>query len=78
MTLNQNIIERIFSSEQSKGRDSWDDAIYFVQRHAGEFGGEDAARELMDAFERAQRDGLPFTKDPSQVSEVLQKVKTQV
>jgi hypothetical protein len=72
-TFDQGIIEKMFTAPGSEDWDSWDDAFQWVKECPDQAGGRAAAQRLMEALDRTQRHGVPFTRDVRKALETLQR-----
>jgi len=61
--IDQNVIEKLFTAPGSEDWDSWDDAFQSVKKRPSQVGGRATAQRLMEALDRTQRHGVPFTHD---------------
>jgi hypothetical protein len=71
--IDRHIIEKMFTAPGSEGWDSWDDAFQWVKERPDQVGGRAAAQRLMEALDRTQRHGVPFTRDVQKALGALQR-----
>jgi hypothetical protein len=71
--IDQGIIEKIFTAPGSEAWDSWDDAFQWVKERPSRVGGPAMAQRLMEALDRTQRHGVPFTRDSQKAFEAVQR-----
>jgi hypothetical protein len=70
-TFNEKVITTIVSAPGSEDWNSWDDAYHWVSEHPRQVGGRGIAWRFMEALERAQRHGVPFTRDPERAVQAV-------
>jgi len=71
--IDRNIIEKMFMAPGSEDWDSWDDAFQWVKERPDQVGGRASAQRLMEALDRTQRHGVPFTRDVQKALGTLQR-----
>ena len=71
--INRTVIEQMFAAPDSAGWDSWDDAFQWVKERPDQVGGRATAHGLMEALDRTQRHGVPFTRDVQKALRALQR-----
>ena len=71
-TFNERVIETIVSAPGSENWDSWDDAYHWVSEHPDLVGGRGIAWRFMEALDRTQRHGVPFTRDRQKAIDAIQ------
>jgi hypothetical protein len=71
--IDRDIIEKMFTRPGSEGWDSWDDAFQWVKERPDQVGGRATAQRLMEALDRTQRHGVPFTRDVHKALEAVQR-----
>ena len=70
--FNEQVIETIMSAPDAEAWDSWDDAYHWVNEHPERVGGRGIAWRFMEALDRTQRHGVPFTHDPQKAVQAIQ------
>jgi hypothetical protein len=71
--IDRNLIEKLFTAPGSESWRSWDDVFHWVEERPDRVGGGSTARRLMEALDRTQRHGVPFTRDIQKALSVLQR-----
>jgi hypothetical protein len=71
--IDRNLIEKLFTAPGSESWDSWDDAFQWVKERPDQVGGRAPAQRLMEALDRTQRHGVPFTRDVQKALGALQR-----
>jgi len=68
----RHVIDIIFSAPGAEGWDSWDDVFHWIQDHPDLVGGAGLAWRYMEALDRTQRHGVPFTRDPAAAARAIE------
>jgi hypothetical protein len=67
----RHVVDIIFSSPAAEEWASWDDVFHWVQDHPEQVGGPGLAWQYMEALDRTQRHGVPFTRDPAAAARAI-------
>jgi hypothetical protein len=71
--IDQNVVEKLFTAPGSENWNSWDDAFQWVKKRPRQVGGRAIAQRVMEALDRTQRHGVPFTRDVQKALGALQR-----
>jgi hypothetical protein len=76
--FDQDVIEKMLTAPGSEDWESWDNAFQWVRERPDQIGGLAVAQRLMEALDRTQRHGVPFTRNTRKALEVLQRHATPI